>query len=153
MLFLLQSLQKLIYSVRSYLWNIPDLLFVGNSSPIIRLADLYRDSRPFSHFFVIIFVTVGIVSLVSQNVNAFFKINTNTFVEGVIVGIDNDGELRQLNRVSPLIVSEIQLDKDLGDLVYESLLKIDQSGNIQNILIEKYETLDNGCLLYTSRCV
>lgn len=144
MLFLLQSLQKLIYSVRSYLWNIPYLLFVGNSSPVIRLTDLYKDSRPFSHFLTILFVAVGIVSLVSQNVNAFFKINTNTFVEGVIVGVDNNGELRQLNRVSPLIVSEIQLEKDLGELVYESLIKIDQSGNIKNVLIDNYETLDNG---------
>ena len=144
MLFLLQTLQRVIYSIRNYLWNIPDLLFVGNSSPIIRISELYRTSRPFSHFFVILFVTVGIVSLIAQDVSAFFKINTNTFIEGVIVGVDNNGELRQLNRISPLIVSEIQLEKDLGEIIYESLIKVNQKGEIKNILVEGYETLDNG---------
>lgn len=144
MLFILQAVQNFIYTIRNYLWNIPDLLFVGNSSPVTRISDLYKDSRPFSHFFIIIFSAVGIISLVSQNVNAFFKINTNTFVEGVIVGVDVNGELRQLNRVSPLIVSEIQLEKDMGELIYESLIKVDQNGNIQNILVDSYEVLDNG---------
>lgn len=144
MLFILQALQNSIYAVRNYLWSFPEFIFVGNSSPVQRLSDLYRESRPFSHFFVIIFITVVLVSLIAQEVNAFFRINTNTFIEGVIVGVDNNGQLRQLNRISPLIVSEIQLEKDLGEIIYESLIKVDQQGNINNVLIENYESLDEG---------
>lgn len=144
MLFILQSIQKLIYSVRSALWSYPENIFVSNYSPVQRIVEIYKEARPFSHFFSIIFATVAIVSLVSQNVSANFRINETTFIEGVIVGVEGNGQLRQLNRISPLIVSEIQLEKDLNELIYESLIKIDQKGNIINELTENYEVLDNG---------
>jgi len=144
MLFILQSIQKFIYSLRAALWAYPENIFVSDYSPAQRVADIYKEARPFSHFFSIIFAAVAIFSLVSQDVSANFRINNTTFIEGVIVGVDGNGQLRQLNRVSPLIVSEIQLEKDLSELIYESLIKIDQKGNIINVLAENYEVLDNG---------
>lgn len=144
MLFLLQLFQKTIYSVRSALWKYPENIFGGYSSPAQRVFEMYKEARPFSHFFSIIFIVVVIVSLVSPNVSATFKINDTTFIEGVIVGVDETGKLRQLNRISPLIVSEIQLEKDLSEIIYESLIKIDQAGEIKNVLAESYEVLDSG---------
>ena len=144
MLFFLQTVQKSIYSLREYLWGYPENIFAGESSPIKRVIQIYDDSRPFSHFFSIIFVAVIIVSYISQNVSANFRFNDSTFIEGAIVGVDNNGFLRQLNRISPLIVSEIQLEKDLSELIYESILKVDQRGNITNVLAESFEVLDNG---------
>lgn len=144
MLFILQSLQNLIYDVRSYLWSFPDTIFIGNYSPYRKVAELYKQSRPFSHFFSILLVVVVLISLISRDVEAYFKINTSSFVEGVIVGIDSNGQLRQLNRVSPLIVSEIQLEKDLSELIYESLLIIDQEGNVNKVLAQDYQVLEEG---------
>lgn len=144
MLFILQTIQKLIYSLRSALWSYPEKIFVDDSSPLQRVVEIYQDARPFSHFFSIIFVAVVITTLVSQDVRANFRINEKTFIEGVIVGVESDGQLRQLNRISPLIVSEIQLEKDLSELLYEGLITVNQKGDITNVLAESYEVLDNG---------
>lgn len=144
MLFILQSIQKFIYSLRASLWSYPENIFISDYSPVQRIVDIYQNARPFSHFFSIIFIAVVLFSLVSQDVSANFRINNSTFIEGVIVGVDGHGQLRQLNRISPLIVSEIQLEKDLSELIYESLIKIDQKGNVTNVLAESYEVLDNG---------
>ena len=144
MLFILQALQNLIYDIRGYLWSFPESVFVGNSSPYRKVSEIYRQSRPFSHFFSVLLAVVILVSLISRDVDAYFKINTHSFVEGIIVGVDSNGQLRQLNRISPLIVSEIQLEKDLSELIYESLIIIDQKGEIRKLLAEDYQILDEG---------
>ncbi len=130
--------------MRSALWSYPEKIFADDSSPIQRVVEIYQEARPFSHFFSIVFVAVMVSTLLSQDVRANFRINESTFIEGVIVGVEPDGRLRQLNRISPLIVSEIQLEKDLSELIYESLITVNQKGEITNVLSESYEVLDNG---------
>lgn len=144
MIGLLQLVQNAIYSVREYLWSFPEFIFIGNYSPYHRLKDLYLQSRPFSHFFSILFVSVAVLSLIATDVSAYIKINTSTYIEGAIVGVDEFGQLRKLNRISPLIVSDIQLEKDLSELIYESLINVDQEGNVTNVVVESYESQEDG---------
>lgn len=133
-----QFLQGRLYRIRNYIWNYPELLFIQEGSLAQRLKVIYLDARPFSHLMVLLLIIVAIASSIPQNVRAFLQIETDTLTEGVIVGVDENGSLRTLNRISPLIVTNIQLEKDLSELIYESLVRVDQNGDIIPVLVEDF---------------
>jgi peptide/nickel transport system substrate-binding protein len=88
----------------------------------------YRESIPISHFLSVIAVLGIIFLLVTTNVLAFLGVDNNTLIEGVIMGVNSDGKTQPLTRVNPLINTNIQLEKDLSDLIYNSLITIDTHG-------------------------
>jgi peptide/nickel transport system substrate-binding protein len=135
-MFLFQNLEKLLYLVRDFFWNYPESIFFGESSLAKNSYSYYKFFAPFSHILLNVAIFGLIIFLVSQNVYAFLRIDKSTLVEGVIIGVDSDNTLQQINRINPLINTNIQLEKDLNELIYESLIKVDQYGNAIPVLAD-----------------
>lgn len=133
-----QFLQKSLYKLRNKVWDYPYELFVREGSIAQKGKSIYLDSRPFSHLMLVLAAIVVVASFVPQNVTAVLQIDTDTLVEGAIVGVNENGSLSTLNRISPLIVTNIQLEKDLSELIYEPLLRVDQNGDVIPVLIEDF---------------
>src|SRR3989344_147730 len=122
------TLSKLLSGTRDFFWNYPEFLFLGENSWWSRLRSFYNEGIPVSHFALLIFSTMLLTALVVVNAKAILNSNSDTLIEGVIIGVDELGNLQQLNRINPLINTNIQLEKDLNELIYESLIEIDQNG-------------------------
>jgi len=122
------TISKLLSSSRDFLWNYPEFLFFGENSWWQRLRRFYYEGIPVSHFALLIFSTMLLTFVVVVNAKAILNSNSDTLIEGVIIGVDELGNLQQLNRINPLINTNIQLEKDLNELIYESLIEIDQNG-------------------------
>src|SRR3989344_4919083 len=123
------TLSKLLSGTRDFFWNYPEFLFLGENSWWSRLRSFYNEGIPVSHFALLIFSTMLLTALVVVNAKAILNSNSDVLIEGVIIGVDETGNLQQLNRINPLINTNIQLEKDLNELIYESLIEVDQNGN------------------------
>lgn len=138
-----KRIEQLLYDLRNLLWRYPDLLFFGEESLAAVTNKFYRRSRPFSHFVFLTVVIITLVATVATNVQAFLRINATTYLEGAIVGVDENGDLQQLHRINPLINTNVQLEKDLNELIYESLVTVRQNGEVLPVLAD-YVTLQEG---------
>lgn len=129
-------IEKWLYNFRDLLWEYPSDLFINPSSPFQKGNRLYLKIRPLSHFVAMLLIGVLLIALTMQDVRAVFNINSKVFIEGTIVGTDEKGDLQQLHRINPLINTDVQLERDLSELIYESLIKVDQSGKVQSVLAD-----------------
>lgn len=127
--------------MRDLFWGYPEYIFFGEKSFKTRALRIYKQLRPFSHIITSILIYLLVGGFLLNNANAFLGIDDDTFIEGTVVGVDERGNLRGLKRITPLIPSTIQLEKDIIELVYESLLKVDQDGNIILELAESYTAI------------
>jgi len=138
-MFILAKIEQLLYSLRDTLWDYPFHLFLDQESIFVKVKHSYLSSRPFSHLFLCFAVIGTAFLLVSNDVSAFLRINSSTLIEGVIVGVDANNQLQRLSRVNPLINTNIQLEKDLNELVYQGLITVDQKGEIHPVLADFLE--------------
>lgn len=122
-------------------WVYPDYLLFGEDSFRSNLWRVYKQLRPFSHVMASLLIYVIIIGFLWGKVNAFLAIDNDTFIEGTVVGVDERGNLRGLTRITPHIPSTIQLEKDIIELVYESLVSVDQDGNVNLELAESYTAI------------
>jgi peptide/nickel transport system substrate-binding protein len=129
---------EILSRTRDFLWNYPDYLFWGDDSYTSRGWIIYKQLRPFSHILTSIIVYILISLLILNKASAFLSADSDTFIEGTVVGLDERGNLKGLTRITPHIPSTIQLEKDIIELVYESLVTVDQDGNINLQLAESY---------------
>lgn len=141
---LYQIIGEGLMGVREWFWDYPDKIFFGRNSFSKNLKYFYLRSRPFSHAFVtlLIFLVVGLVSI--QDISAVLRIHDDALIEGVIVGQDEDGELLRVASMNPLIVTNIQLKRDISELVYEPLLKVNQQNDKTLVLAESYADTGDG---------
>jgi peptide/nickel transport system substrate-binding protein len=129
--------KSLFASMRDLLWSYPSVLFFGRSSVTYLLVQYYQKTRPLSHFLSTVSIHFLLILLLVSNVQGVLRINTSHYIEGTIVGVDQNGELLGLKRINPLVPSNIQLESDISNLVYESLMRVNQNGEISNQLINK----------------
>lgn len=115
-------LEKLLYFVRDTAWSIPDLL-APNSKSIDSFKKAYETAIPYSHFILGIVIFIVMTGLFSLNIKSRILGPTKTIVEGVIMGVDQAGRIQRINKVNPLLPTNIQLEKDLTELIYEPLIK------------------------------
>ncbi len=137
-------LSKLIYTIRDTLWVYPDAAFFNDDALTKNFRKFYLQSRPYSHFASSVLVIMLITSLAFIDVNAVLSLDNDTFIEGQVVGVDAQGNLQKLGRVSPLVNTTVQAEKDLIELIYQSLLRVNQNGKIEPVLIEDYVEIDQG---------
>lgn len=132
---LLGDLEKAFYKVRDLLWNYPDTLFFGEQS-VSRLGyKLYKYFSPVSYLLFAVFAFILFAIIYSQFVaNQVLAKENSTLVEGVVMGVDETGLVQKLSKVNPLVPSNIQLEKDLSELIYEPLIRYQQNGEIVNVL-------------------
>ncbi len=136
---IIRIVENLIYKFRDLLWSYPDVIFYGESSFFMLIKKFYFKTRPFSHFLLSVIIYSIITVLLFTNTSAVLRINSNEYIEGIVVGVENEtGNLKDIERINPLIPTNAQLEKDLSSLIYESLLEVGQNGEIQNVLIASY---------------
>jgi peptide/nickel transport system substrate-binding protein len=138
-MFIFNKIEQLLYSLRDALWDYPENLLFKDDSLYAQIRRNYVATRPFSHFLLCSAVVAVIFLMVSRDVSAFLRINSTTLIEGVIIGVDENNQLQRPSRVNPLINTNIQLEKDLSELIYEGLITVDQRGEVHPVLADFLE--------------
>ncbi len=133
------KIEQLLYGLRDTLWMYPYTIFIGEDSLYDRIKSNYLASRPFSHILLSSLIVVTAFVFVSEDVSAFLRINKTTLIEGVIVGVDENNQLQKLSRVNPLVNTNIQLEKDLNELIYQGLIRVDEKGQQHPVLADFLE--------------
>lgn len=142
---LFSRIANLIYSVRDFLWSYPDLLFFEDFSLSSQIRNWYQKTRPFSHFALSSIIFVLLVVVLTVNTNALLGIDSSVYIEGVVVGLDEKtGNLKGIERINPLIPSNTQIEKDIAALVYEELLRVNQNGEVEMVLLESFGEMKPG---------
>lgn len=118
-----KSLEQLIYIIRNFFWDYPEKL-LGDHSIRSKFLTVYRLSVPYSHF-VFAFIAFSIILFTFGNTRykAIINNSNKTLIEAVVMGTDTEGRLQRVNKVNPILPTNIQLEKDLVDLIYEPLIK------------------------------
>jgi peptide/nickel transport system substrate-binding protein len=118
-------LEKLVYFIRDTFWSYPDKLF-GENSLSSKFGALYKLSIPYSHFVVAFFAfTVVFILFGNTRYKAIIDNSNKTLIEAVVMGVDNQGRLQRVNKVNPILPTNIQLEKNLINLIYEPLIKFE----------------------------
>lgn len=142
---------KTFYSVRDAVWNYPEVI-LGENSLRTYLTRVYRVSVPYSHFFlagIIVFIVFGIFF---SNIRNVINAGSSTLLEGVIMGSDSQGNVQSISKVDPLRPSNVQLERDLSELIYEPLVKVEylpggtevKGSHVRNILAEEVIRIRQG---------
>ncbi len=139
-----QTIENFLLRIRDIVWQYPDTLFFGQYSFIKTAIAGYKHSRPFSHIITTILIFVVVGTLAFENIAAFLHIDQDTLIEGVVVGQNEEGDLQKVISVNPLIVTNVQLRRDIAELVYEPLLKVNQNNDKVLILAESYADIGEG---------
>lgn len=144
MIRLILAIEGLFYKFREFMWNYPDLVF-GKYSISSFLSRIYSNFLPFSHIISSILL-IGFITVFSftSPLKSILASNSTTLIEGVVVGADQNGNLNRVTSINPLLASNLQVQRDLVELIYEPLLKInyaDQKVGIrdfeQNLILAK----------------
>lgn len=128
--------EQIIYRVRSILWRYPDILFFGKKSMAGIFSQFYLRVRPISHIIITVIIIGFLTSQLAANVQVFVSADEDTLIEGVLVGVDDAGNLNTIQKVNPLVVTNVQLEKDLNELIYQSLVEIGVDGEVEEVLAE-----------------
>lgn len=145
-------IERILIGIRDAFWNYPEA-FSPDKGYNKKIIMLYVSSVPYSHFvlatltFVLLFVT-----LFSGGLPHILGSSEGTLVEGVIMGVDESGNVQKINKINPILPSNIQLEKDLVNLIYEPLLKYNyvetddgtSVGGVQTVLAEEIITISPG---------
>lgn len=141
MLNFFSKVSKKIEDLREIIWNYPEVLF-GDNSLRTFLQRYYRVSVPYSHFiFSFILILIVVLSFFT-NFLVFIRAESQTLVEGVVMGEDTEGNVITIGRLDPLRPSNVQLERDLSELIYEPLLRVEYTNSgdgeieVENILAE-----------------
>ncbi len=124
--------------IRDIFWEYPNVFFFGDRSYFGRLASFYNSTRPFSYILTTGFVFLCLGLAVMSGIEVLFSFNQNLFIEGVITGLSPSGDPRGPVRLTPLQTTNTQLDKDIMELVYEPLIRLDMNGDIIPVLAERF---------------
>lgn len=139
-----KQIENILLAIRDFFWKYPDRLFFDKNSFVNASREFYLKSRPFSHFIANLVIAVVVLMVITNDISAVLRIDTNTLIEGVIVGEDENGDVQTVDFINPLIVTNMQLKRDISELVYEPLFKVNQDNSITNILAENVADTGQG---------
>lgn len=133
-------LEKILYVIRDAAWSYPDFLFTSKNSLYSKLSKIYLAFIPFTHFllsFLIVASLVGASFFYNPNYFVLGSSSSSVLKEGVVMGINPEGNVQLLSRVNPIVPTNIQLEKDLVELIYEPLLDytLEQSGDSSQLKV------------------
>lgn len=141
----LQNLEKLLYKIRDVIWYYPDTVLWGEKSLSFKAARVYLLARPVSHFIASGFICLILVILLfGTGKNIVFARGQQVLVEGVVTGTDELGHAQTLSKISPLLPTAIQLEKDLSELIYEPLIRVKPDGKVENVLASEVIRIQEG---------
>jgi peptide/nickel transport system substrate-binding protein len=131
-----------ILNIRNWFWHYPEYLFFGKTSLFGRIRALYYNGVPLTSG-LLISIIIGLIFVgVINGSRIILTLNETVLIEGVVVGTDESTHLlNQLNRISPLTSdsNKSRLEKDLIELIYDSLITVDQRGDPKPILADFLE--------------
>lgn len=127
-----------LIALRDNIWDYPSVLLIGKSSVLGRFISFYNSVRPFSYIFTTVIVTLLLGTIIATQIQAVLGFNKDTFVEGIITGTAENGDPIGPTALNPILVNTTQIDRDIMELIYEPLLRVNQDGNIEPILVESY---------------
>ncbi len=146
---LINYIESILYKIRDAFWNYPEY-FSADRPFNKRLIKIYVSSVPYSHFIfaTLVFVIIA-VPLMTTGLPHVLGSTKGLLIEGVVMGVDNSGNVQKINKINPILPSNIQLEKDLVNLIYEPLIRYTYvenesgrfSGGVQTILAEDIITL------------
>ena len=118
-------LESFLYLIRDAVWFYPEL-FVGKRSLFSLLKKLYFGFVPFSHYIVSILLSLFILFFVLiKPIGAIVSIDeTSILIEGVVIGTDEKGQINKITSINPIVSSNLQIERDVVELIYEPLLKV-----------------------------
>jgi len=133
----------MIRKIRNWFWGYPEWLFFGDRSFFAFLKAIYKAGAPFTIGIVISLILGAGIYLVIQEARTLIYGGTDTLMEGVVVGIDpnNPTKMVQVDKISPLTSdsNKTSLEKDLIELIYQSLITVDQQGNVKPVMADVLE--------------
>lgn len=135
---------KALAKLRNQLWNYPDDLFFNPDSVSATVARAYKLSRPLSHFIFAGVLTVFIFLYAFGAYRALAGGRGSVLIEGVVVGIDAQGRIQIPSKISPLLPSAIQIEKDISELIYEPLIRYKGEGEIELVLAGDITRIQEG---------
>ncbi|HEY4484360.1 MAG TPA: ABC transporter substrate-binding protein [Candidatus Paceibacterota bacterium] len=91
-------------------------------------------------YLILIFLSAGLLSLLYIPLGFFYHITQPVPDFG---GSYSEGLLGTPQYINPLLIQANDADRDISEIVYSSLMKYDQSGNIVPDMAESYEISDN----------
>ncbi|KKQ34694.1 MAG: ABC-type dipeptide transport system, periplasmic component, partial [candidate division WS6 bacterium GW2011_GWA2_37_6] len=141
---LLSAIEHFLLGIRDFFWNYPDNFILEENSFVRSLRKNYLRARPFSHALFVLLIFFSVTSIVFSDISAILRIDKATFIEGVIVGKDENDQIQKVLWINPLIVTNTQIKRDLSELVYEPLLHVNQDNEVQLVLAESYANLGGG---------
>ena len=113
------------YILRNFVWAYPDI-FLEDNEIRTKISRIYKSGVPYSHFASsALMMIVLIVVLFFSGFPKIISQQKSILLEGVVMGLDGSGEIQQLSKINPILSSNIQLEKDLIELIYEPLLRFD----------------------------
>lgn len=116
-------IENLFYKLRNLAWEYPNFFLEENyiKDYINRTYSLFL---PYSHFVLSLFLMIlTAIPLGLFNEGLIVRARDKIFIEAVVMGVDDQGNVQKINKVNPLLLSNIQLEKDLVDLIYEPLIR------------------------------
>ena len=117
------------------MWNYPGYLFAKDGF-FPALYTMYRLFRPFSHIllFLLIFIFLGFANYTDSF--QLIGYQDKVLIEGVITG---DSSIAKIN---PLLPTNRQIETDLARMIYQPLVRVDKSGNVEGLLAVSWEQID-----------
>jgi peptide/nickel transport system substrate-binding protein len=142
---LFQNFEKVMYWIRDMFWNYPDRVFLSPDSLSKKIAKLYQLTRPYSHLVLaaILCLSFGLYAAYSYQVKALVN-DSSKLIEGIVTGVDSEGNIQLLTKVNPLLPSSIQLEKDISELIYEPLIVYQQDTTITPVLAKSIVRIQEG---------
>ncbi len=132
----------LVYVPRQILWDYPDTIFFAEDSLLHSAIRFYRALRPFSHFALSLVLTAVIAAFGSR---ALVRATpAQILIEAVVMGGSESGGTQALSKISPLVPSAIQLEKDISELIYEPMIRYEQDGRITPVLAKTVLRIEEG---------
>lgn len=140
---LFKRIEQTFYNLRDLLWNYPDILFLDDNSVSREAYKFYNVARPYSHIIFSLFLCVCVALVSSVLANNNINPDQNSLIEGVVMGINEDGGIQTLDTLDPLINTKFQVGEDITNLIYEPLISVTPNGVIKH-LVEDYEASKEG---------
>lgn len=152
MLKLALAVEKLVYEIRDAFWSYPEFFSLEREYNR-KLYKLYISSIPYTHFALASFIMLIVCLLLFvTGLPRVFGSTRGLLIEAVVMGQGSDGNVQKINRINPILPSNIQLEKDLVNLIYEPLLRYNYVeladgkyvGGVETVLANEIITLTPG---------